>query len=41
MVRDSKLGTVRIFGGEKLTEGEDYIRIGNTLELRNVDPDLN
>ncbi|WDE99048.1 hypothetical protein PQO03_14520 [Lentisphaera profundi] len=41
MTRDSKLGTVRIFGGEKLVEGEDFIRVGNTLELRNVDADLN
>ena len=41
MTRDSKLGTIRIFGGEKLIEGEDYIRIGNTLELRNLEEEAN
>jgi hypothetical protein len=41
MTRDSKLGTIRIYGGEKLIEGEDYIRDGNTIVLRNMEPEAN
>ena len=40
MTRDPKLGTIRIYGGEKLIEGEDYIRDGNTIVLRNMESKL-
>ena len=39
LTRDPKLGTVKIFGGIRLVEGEDYIRVGNTLQLKNIDND--